>query len=56
MKVIRTIEITTKDNKEAFDIEELEGTPAPYAYHINYNSYAHAKFIIDDKSLSVFEK
>ena len=51
MNIIKTIDIITKDDKESFDIEELEGVPAPHAYHINYNCYAHAKFIIDEKSL-----
>ena len=36
MKIIKVVDIVTKDDKESFDIEDLAGQPAPYAYHINY--------------------
>lgn len=36
MKVIKTIDILTKDDQETFEIPELVGEPAPFAYHINF--------------------
>lgn len=33
----------------------MVGKAAPHAYHINYMNYGFAKFVIDAKSLSVFE-
>lgn len=56
MKVIKVIDIETKDDQETFDLESVVGEPAPHAYHINYKNHGFAKFRIDDKSLSVFEK
>jgi len=54
MKVIKVIDIVTKDDQETFDIEELVGTEAPFAYHINYGCIGHAKFIIDKNSIDAF--
>ena len=56
MKIIKVVDIITKDDKESFDIEELVGQPAPHAYHINYKNHGFAKFKIDEKSLTAFEK
>ena len=55
MKVIDVIEIITKDDKETFEVEELVGKDAPFAYHINYKNNGFAKFNIDTKSLKAFE-
>jgi hypothetical protein len=54
MKVYKTVDITTHDDKESFEVKELEGERAPHAYHINYKNYGYAKFKIDKKSLHVF--
>ena len=56
MKIVKVVDIVTKDDKETFDIEELVGQPAPFAYHINYKNHGFAKFKIDEKSLTAFEK
>ena len=53
MKVTLVIDILTRDDKESFDLDELKGQKAPFAYHINYKNYGYAKFIIDAKSLGV---
>jgi aminopeptidase N len=55
MKIIKEIDVLTKSDQESFDLEELAGTKAPFAYHINYRNYGFAKFIIDDKSLNAFQ-
>jgi len=55
MKIIKVVDIITKDDTETFDLEDLVGTEAPHAYHINYKNHGYAKFKIDDKSLKVFE-
>ena len=55
MKILKVIDIETKDDQESFDIEDLVGSDAPAAYHINYKNYGFAKFKIDEKSLKVFE-
>ena len=49
-------DIYTKDDQESFSLETMIGRDAPAAYHINYKNYGYAKFLIDNKSLSVFEK
>ena len=54
MDIIKIIDIVTKNDQESFDLKELEGTPAPYAYHINHQNYGYAKFKICDKSLDMF--
>lgn len=56
MKVLSTHNILTKDDTAQFDVAELVGLDAPHAYHINYMNYGYGKFIIDDKSLKVFEE
>lgn len=55
MEIIDTFDITTKDDQESFEVPEMVGKAAPHAYHINYMNYGFAKFVIDAKSLSVFE-
>lgn len=55
MKIIKEIDILTKSDQAFFELEELAGTKAPFAYHINYRNYGFAKFIIDDKSLNAFQ-
>ena len=55
MKKTRVVDIVTKDNQETFDVEDLVGQDAPYAYHINYGNNGFAKFKIDPKSLRAFE-
>lgn len=55
MKVTKIVEIITKSDQERFEVAELAGTEAPFAYHINYKNYGYAKFKIDDKSIKVFE-
>jgi hypothetical protein len=54
MKIIKEIDILTKSDQETFELAELAGVKAPFAYHINYKNYGFAKFIIDDKSLNAF--
>lgn len=56
MKIISTHDILTKDDTAQFEMAELVGLDAPHAYHINYMNYGYGKFIIDDKSLKVFEE
>jgi len=56
MKVIKVVDIITKDDAETFEIPELVGQDAPHAYHINYMNNGYAKFIIDAKSMSVFSE
>lgn len=56
MEVTKIVDIVTKEDKETFDLEELVGEAAPYAYHINYKNYGFGKFKIDEKSLKVFEE
>mmetsp|Transcript_33619 Transcript_33619/g.51814 ORF Transcript_33619/g.51814 Transcript_33619/m.51814 type:complete len:334 (+) Transcript_33619:1840-2841(+) len=56
MKITKVHDITTKDDSEVFDVKELEGEAAPFAYHINYKNYGFAKFKIDDKSLKAFQE
>jgi hypothetical protein len=56
MKITKVVDILTKDDKESFDLEELVGQPAPFAYHINYKNHGFAKFKIDEKSLTAFEQ
>jgi len=56
MKIIKVIDIITKDDQESFDINEMVGEPAPHAYHINYQNHGYAKFKIPEESLAVFEK
>lgn len=36
MKIIKVVDIVTKDDQETFDIPELVGQDAPFAYHINF--------------------
>lgn len=55
MKVKSTHDILTKDDTKSFEATELVGLDAPHAYHINYMNYGYGKFIIDAKSLKVFE-
>ena len=55
MKVIRVIHVLTKDDQESFDIEELVGSPAPHAYHINYHNHGYALFKLSHQDLNVFE-
>jgi len=55
MKISKVIDIITKDDQETFDIEELVGQDAPFAYHINYGYNGFAKFSIDCKSIKAFE-
>ena len=56
MNIISTDDILTKDDQESFELSTFNGRDAPASYHINYKNYGYAKFIIDDKSLSVFEE
>lgn len=56
MKIVKVIDIITKDDQESFDIEDLAGTPAPHAYHINYHNHGYAKFKLSHSSLAVFEE
>ena len=56
MKVTKVVDIITKSDQETFDIEELVGHEAPFAYHINYLNHGYAKFKIDEKSIKVFEE
>jgi hypothetical protein len=56
MKVTKVVNIITKDDQETFDIPELEGEEAPFAYHINYLNHGYAKFKIDAKSIKVYEE
>jgi aminopeptidase N len=55
MKVTKVIDIVTQDDNETFDIAELVGEEAPFAYHINYQNKGYAKFKIDEKSTNAFE-
>ena len=55
MKIIKTIDIVTKDDQETFDIPDLVGTDAPFAYHINYQNKGYGKFKVDEKSTLAFE-
>ena len=55
MKITKIIEIITKDDQETFDIPELVGETAPFAYHINYQNKGYGKFKIDEKSTVAFE-
>jgi len=55
MKITKTFDILTKDDKESFDLTEVVGEKAPFAYHINHGGYGYAKFVVDPKSLSAFE-
>ena len=55
MKITKVIDIVTKDDQETFDIPELVGQDAPFAYHINYQNKGYGKFKIDEKSTLVFE-
>jgi len=56
MEIIDTYDIVTKDDQETFEVPEMVGKDAPFAYHINYMNYGFAKFVIDPKSLNVFEQ
>jgi hypothetical protein len=56
MKVTKVVDIITKDDQETFDVEELAGQEAPFAYHINYLNHGYAKFKIDEKSIKVYEE
>jgi len=56
MEIVKVVDIITKEDAESFDMEELVGVDAPYAYHINYQAHGYAKFIIDQKSLKAFEE
>lgn len=56
MEVTKIVDIVTKEDQETFDLDELVGEAAPYAYHINYKNYGYGKFKIDQKSLKVFEE
>ena len=56
MKITEIIDIVTKDNQETFEMSELVGKAAPFAYHINYKNRGYAKFNIDKKSLLAFEE
>lgn len=55
MKITSTHDIYTKDDAKSFEATELVGLPAPHAYHINYMNYGYGKFILDPKSMKVFE-
>jgi len=55
MEIIDSYDITTKDDQETFEVPEMVGKDAPFAYHINYMNFGYAKFVIDPKSLTVFE-
>ena len=56
MKIYHSIDITTKDDKESFDVPELVGTKAPYFYNINAGNYGYAKFKIDKKSIQALSE
>ena len=56
MKIIKVVDILTKDDQETFELESVVGDKVPFAYHINHGGYGYAKFKIDDKSLDAFEK
>lgn len=56
MKITKVVDILTKSDQESFDLTEVHGEKAPFAYHINYKNYGFAKFKIDDKSLNAFEQ
>lgn len=51
----KIIDIVTKDDQQSFEIPELVGQDAPFAYHINYQNKGYGKFKIDAKSTSAFE-
>jgi hypothetical protein len=38
MTISKVVDIVTKDDQETFDIPELVGHDAPFAYHINYQN------------------
>lgn len=54
MKITKVVDVQTFDDREQFELNELVGQEAAYAYHINYRNYGYAKFKIDQKSLLVF--
>lgn len=54
MKVTKVVDIETSDSKESFEVAELVGHPAAFAYHINYQNYGFGKFRFDKKSLAAF--
>lgn len=55
MKIIKVVDILTKDNQETFELDSVVGDQVPFAYHINHGGFGYAKFKIDDKSLAAFE-
>lgn len=55
MTISRIIDVVTKDDQESFEIPELVGQDAPFAYHINHQNKGYGKFKIDTKSTAAFE-
>ena len=56
MKITKVIDIITKDDQETFTLDDLAGTPAPFAYQINYLAHGYGKFKIDPKTVGVLAK
>lgn len=55
MNVTRKHEIVTSETEATFEVEELIGADAAFAYHINYENFGYGKFRIDNKSMGVFQ-
>ena len=56
MKITKVIDIITRDDQESFTLDDLVGTPAPFAYQINYTAQGYGKFKIDPKTVNVLAK
>lgn len=56
MKIYKIATFCTDDKNAIVPVDEFIGEQAPYAIMVNHNAQGYGKFIIDDKSIGVFEE
>ena len=56
MKITQEVTCTTSASEAVTEIKELKSANVGSGFIINYGAHGYAKFIVDEKSLSMFEE